>query len=28
MAYIYTPELLHRLECDDFLKQVIPVVSL
>lgn len=27
-AYIYTPKLLHRIESDDLLQQIVPVVSL
>lgn len=27
-AHIYAPELLHGLEGDDFLQQVVPVVAL
>jgi hypothetical protein len=28
MTYIYAPEFLHRVECDDFLEQIVPVVAL
>jgi hypothetical protein len=27
-AYIDTPEFLDRVECDNFLQQIIPVVTL
>ena len=27
-AYVDTPEFLYRVECDDFLQQIVPVITL
>jgi hypothetical protein len=28
MAYVDAPEFLYRVECDDFLQQIVPVITL
>lgn len=28
MSYVYTPELLNGVECDNFLQEVVPIVIL